>query len=92
MCRYKKYLGKYRIKSARLPNYDYGSNGYYFITICTKDRIKYFGEIINSKMVYNRVGYLAIKFWREIPQHFKHVETDAFIVMPNHSWGDTNPR
>ncbi len=81
------FKGKYRIKSTRLKGYNYGSNGYYYVTICTKDRCHYFGEIINHKMIYNRVGYLAIKFWREIPKHFKYVEMDAFIVMPNHVHG-----
>jgi putative transposase len=44
------YKNKYRIDSNRLDGYDYGSNGYYFITICTKDRIEYFGKIVNGKM------------------------------------------
>ena len=43
-----KFQGKYRIPSARLQGYDYGQNGAYFITICTKNRIHYFGEIISS--------------------------------------------
>ena len=43
-----KYKNKYRIPSARLQGYDYGQNGAYFITICTKDRIHYFGDIISS--------------------------------------------
>jgi putative transposase len=43
-----KYQNKYRIPSARLQGYDYGQNGAYFITICTKNRIHYFGEIISS--------------------------------------------
>jgi REP element-mobilizing transposase RayT len=38
-------------KSNRLKNYDYSKNGYYFITICTKNRINYFGEIQNKKMI-----------------------------------------
>ena len=43
-----KYQNKYRIPSARLQGYDYGQNGAYFITICTKNRMHYFGEIITS--------------------------------------------
>jgi len=31
----------------RLKNYDYSRNGLYFITICTKDRIRYLSEIID---------------------------------------------
>ncbi len=33
---------KYRVDTFRLKNWDYGSNGLYFITICTKNRIPYF--------------------------------------------------
>ncbi|MDR3693085.1 transposase [Mucilaginibacter sp.] len=40
-----KYRNKYNISSSRLSNWDYGSNGIYFVTICTKDRVHYFGEI-----------------------------------------------
>ena len=43
-----KYKNKYRIPSARLQGYDYGQNGAYFITICTNERIHYFGDIISS--------------------------------------------
>ncbi len=34
-------------KYIRLANYDYSSNGLYFITICTKDRIRYLSEVIS---------------------------------------------
>src|ERR1700712_3656309 len=40
-----KYQNKYRVSSPRLTGWDYGSHGLYFVTICTKDRINYFGEI-----------------------------------------------
>ena len=43
-----KYKNKYRIPSNRLQGYDYGSNGCYFVTICTKNSIHYFGEIVNQ--------------------------------------------
>lgn len=42
------YHRKYRIDSARLADYDYGSNGMYFVTICTHNRDLYFGEIVPS--------------------------------------------
>jgi len=45
----KKYQNKYRIPSARLPYWDYTNNGAYFITICTKNRNHYFGEIIKPR-------------------------------------------
>jgi len=31
-----KFQNRYRIPSARLQNWDYGSNAAYFITICTQ--------------------------------------------------------
>ena len=34
-------------KLNRLTNYDYSRNGLYFITICTKDRIRYLSDIID---------------------------------------------
>ncbi len=42
-----KFQNKYRIPSARLANWNYGWNAAYFVTICTKDRECFFGEIVN---------------------------------------------
>jgi REP element-mobilizing transposase RayT len=78
---------KYRIPSARLQHWDYGSDGAYFITICTKDRVHYFGRIADKRMHLNEIGILAEKFWGEIPDHFPFAELDAFVVMPNHVHG-----
>ncbi|MCZ8296404.1 MAG: transposase [Flavobacterium sp.] len=44
----KKFKNKYRIPSSRLQNHDYGANGIYFITICTKNRKHYFGHITET--------------------------------------------
>ena len=41
----KKIQNKYRIPSARLQNWDYGENGAYFITICAKNMVCYFGNV-----------------------------------------------
>lgn len=82
-----KFKNKYRIKSARMPNWDYGSNGMYFITICTQNREYFFGEIIDKKMKLNQIGKLAEKYWHEIPQHFSFIKLGKFVVMPNHTHG-----
>lgn len=39
------YRNKYRIESTRWQSWDYANAGAYFITICTKNRLHYFGEI-----------------------------------------------
>lgn len=41
-----RYQGKYRSQSTRIADWDYGSPGYYYVTICTKDRQQFFGEVI----------------------------------------------
>jgi len=38
------YKNKYRVESARWKNWDYSSDGSYFITICTKNRRNWFGD------------------------------------------------
>ena len=43
-----RYKNKYRVSSARLPGWDYGSNALYYITICTLNRVHYFGEIVSE--------------------------------------------
>lgn len=45
---YKKMQKLYCRKSIRLKNYDYSSNGYYFVTICVQNREKLFGEIVGA--------------------------------------------
>lgn len=91
-----RFQNKYLIPSARLQNWDYGSNGAYFITICTKNRECYFGEIMNNvpepstnerTMQLSEIGKLAEQFWLEIPNHFSFIELGNFVVMPNHVHG-----
>jgi REP element-mobilizing transposase RayT len=82
-----KFRNKYRIPSARLPNWDYGWNGAYFVTICTANRKCFFGNILYSEMQLFEIGKLANKFWLEIPEHFPFVKLDVHVVMPNHVHG-----
>jgi putative transposase len=82
-----KFQNKYRISPARLQTWDYASEGSYFITICTKERIHFFGEIENQKMNLSQVGVIADLMWYEIKNHTKNVELGEFIVMPNHIHG-----
>lgn len=82
-----KYKNKYRIPSTRLQNWDYGWEAIYFVTICTKDRIHYFGEIDNGEMKLSPIGAIADVLWYELRNHFDNIELDAFVVMPNHIHG-----
>jgi putative transposase len=82
-----KFRNKYRIPSARLQNWDYGANGAYFITICTKEMKHFFGTITDDEMHLNAEGELAEKYWMEIPDHFPYIELGNFQIMPNHMHG-----
>lgn len=82
-----KYKGKYRSESARLQTWDYGKDAAYFITICTHDRIHFFGEIKNGRMQYSPAGAIAFVLWNEIKNHAKNVEFGEFVIMPNHVHG-----
>jgi len=79
-----RYKGKYRIPSARLKSWDYGSNAPYFVTICTDNKICFFGNITEGKMYLSDLGQLANKYWLEMENKFPFVVLDHFIVMPNH--------
>ncbi|WP_304201285.1 transposase [Flavobacterium alvei] len=82
-----KFRNKYRVSSARLQNWDYGSNGAYFITICTKEMQHFFGEVVDKKMILNSVGTLAEEYWIDILKEFPYVELSNFQIMPNHMHG-----
>ncbi|MGZ2369444.1 transposase [Ancylomarina sp. YFZ004] len=82
-----KFKGKYRIKSARLQNWDYSWYALYYVTICTQNKEFYFGDIAKREMVLSAIGKIAKKYWHEIPQHYPFVELDEFVVMPNHIHG-----
>jgi len=58
-------------------------------TICTKNRVKYFGDIVNTKetIVLSSIGKIACEYWKEIPKHFPLVKLREFVIMPNHIHG-----
>ena len=74
-------------RSLRLKDYDYAQAGVYFVTICTKDRVCLFGDLVDGEMQLNAAGRVAERYWLDIPVHFPHTELDAFVVMPNHVHG-----
>jgi putative transposase len=44
-----KFKNTYRIESTRLRHWDYGSHGFYFITICTQNKENYFGDVVETQ-------------------------------------------
>lgn len=81
------YQNKYRIESTRLREWDYTNPWWYYITINTKDHVRWFGKIKDGKIVSNKLGDAVETFWKEIPVHYEDVELDYFVIMPNHIHG-----
>ena len=81
------FKNKYRIKSIRLKHWDYSSCGAYYVTICTKDRKYFLGEIINGKMVLSEIGEMVVREWQQTCEIRKNVELDEYIIMPDHLHG-----
>ena len=93
------FQNKYRISSARLQSWNYANAGMYFITVCTKNRECFFGEIVIdrgrdamhcvSTMNPTKIGKIAETEWFKTPQlrPDMNLELGEFIVMPNHIHG-----
>ncbi len=58
-----------------------------YVTICTDNRVFYFGDVVDGKMILNDIGEIAQQCWFEIPNHFPYVKLGEFVVMPNHVHG-----
>jgi putative transposase len=74
-------------KLIRKVDHDYNWHGSYFITICTGSKVHYFGAIKDLEIQLSNLGQIAFKCWKELEDHFKDIEIDEFIVMPNHVHG-----
>ena len=67
-------------KSPTIPNFDYSTPNYYFVTICTNRKTCLFGTPGKE----NWRGKIAEKGLLQINQHFSSVLVDKYVVMPNH--------
>jgi putative transposase len=78
---------KHHRRSIRLKGYDYTQMGAYFVTVVTKDRECLFGEVIDGETRLNGTGQVIERWWVELNHKFSMVDTDEFVVMPNHFHG-----
>ena len=83
----------YSRKATRIPNFDYSSYNYYFITICTHEKNCIFG----TPLQLNSLGKIAEKHILQLSSYYQTVLVDKYVVMPNHIHmilvlnGDENP-
>ncbi|MHB1279449.1 MAG: transposase [Bacteroidia bacterium] len=82
-----KYKNRFRIATSRAGWWNYDNDAFYFITICTKNRIPYFGLIANGIAHKTSVASRAEECWLKIPEHYPFVKVHEYVVMPNHFHG-----
>jgi len=63
-----------------LSDYDYSQFGYYFVTICTRDRESCFAE-------YPKLKNIVLEQWQALPNKFSNIDLDEYVIMPNHLHG-----
>ena len=87
-------------KQIRLKEYDYSTDGAYFVTVCTKDRKHLFwnkekmrlkhtnrvgADIIRPEDInLSRIGEIVKEAIENIPIKYENIKLDSFVIMPNH--------
>ena len=75
-------------KNIRLKNYDYSNTGYYFITVCVKDRYELlWNEPVgarNARPSLSEIGEVVKKAIENIPNIYKSITVVKYVIMPNH--------
>lgn len=78
-------------KLHRLRSWDYSSNGYYFVTICTKDKRNLLAKVGNAvpgvPPILTEMGKIVEIAWNKINEIDPNFKTDYFCIMPNHIHG-----
>ncbi len=70
----------YSRKIVRLPDFDYSSVNFYFLTVCTHEKACLFGSTRNL----SSLGEIAKQDMLQLPSFYQGVKVDHFVVMPNH--------
>ncbi|MDR3653253.1 MAG: hypothetical protein P4L34_09825 [Paludibacter sp.] len=84
-----KFQNKYRIPSARWRDWNYADEGAYFVTICTKNRLHFFGKVVEGEMQLSEIGKIVEHEWLKSPSLRPDMNLDMEIlqIMPNHIHG-----
>ena len=78
-------------KQIRMPEYDYDSNGAYFITVCTRDRKSILSKISVGTTIGRPPDVILTKYGRTVEEAIQQihviypsVHVDNYVIMPNH--------
>ncbi|MDB9309708.1 transposase [Aphanizomenon sp. CS-733/32] len=78
---------KHHRRSIRLPHYDYGQAGAYFVTICTYKKQCWFGDVKRGEMQLNLIGQIVVQEWLKSSEIRQEIALDEWVLMPNHLHG-----
>ena len=79
-------------KNIRLKEYDYSKNGAYFITICTHNRERLFGEFVGQGLCSCRLPEIVLSVMGknisnellQLEKRYQLMKINKYIIMPNH--------
>lgn len=72
-------------RSVRLPGYDYGQAGWYFVTIMARQGTRLFAEVTpEATLRYSPLGEQVCQELSTFAARYPLVHLDAWVLMPNH--------
>ena len=76
--------GRYRVETARLRGWDYGAAGWYFVTVCTRGRRRWLGDVVAGEVRLSEAGVIVAEELRNTEEVRPNVALDEWTVMPDH--------
>ncbi len=77
-------------KNIRLKDYNYNASGYYFITVCTKEKQKILCDIVGTGILdgpqikFTQYGNVAKRQIEYMTDFYDDIKIDKYVIMPNH--------
>lgn len=77
-------------KAIRLKGFDYNDPGWYFLTICTKGKIKLLCDIVGTGLLdgpqvqLTDYGVVADQQLRLMADFYENMKLERYTIMPNH--------
>lgn len=72
-------------KVNRIPNYDYSTQGAYFVTICTQGREALLSDMVGDGFpVLKPIGLIAQKIICQLSEKYPEATVDQYVIMPDH--------
>ena len=68
----------------RWRDHDYRLDGWYFITLCVHDRLRFFGRIESKGVALSEAGLMIRDSLLELERHETGLSVDTLVVMPDH--------